>query len=380
MRIGIDARILAYRRAGIGQYTLRLVEHLARIDRDNEYILLQSRKDLSTYVSQPNFKRATIWTPSHHRLEPWALSVETARLGLDLLHSPDFIPPFWRTYKSVITIHDLGFLIFPHFVKEDAARHYGKIDRAVRHADHIIAVSHSTKKDIMKLLGVSSERITVIHEAANPIYRPIRDQEQLDAIRRKYDLPQMFVLFVSTIEPRKNLPTLLQALHRLKNEYRTELVLAVAGEKGWLYEDVFQLVHRLKLGKQVRFLGRVPLEDLPLLYNAAMVHVHPSYYEGFGLTPLEAMACGTPTIVSNVSSLPEVVGDAGLRVNPEDDEELAVAIWRVLNDSALRDMLREKGLKRARMFSWEKAAHEHLRVYMRVLGQPLPERPTSAEE
>ncbi len=345
---------------------MRLVEHLAQLDKEDEFYLLQSRRDGYEYIRQPNFHRRLLWTPSHHRLDPWLISLETRRLGLDVLHSPDFIPPFWPNYRTVITVHDLGFLRFPHFVPAGASRHYGKIDRAVKLADHIIAVSHSTKQDVVNLLGVSPERITVIHEAANPVYRPIEDREQVEAIKDKYQLRDPFILFVSTIEPRKNLPTLLRAFRLLLDDYRADVWLAVAGEKGWLYEDVFRLVKELKFGPRVRFLGRVPLNDLVLLYNAAWLHVHPSYYEGFGLTPLEAMACGTPTIVSNVSSLPEVVGDAGLLVDPSSHEELAVAMWRLLTDSALREVLREKGLQRARTFSWHKAARQHLEVYRQI--------------
>lgn len=368
MRIGIDARILGYRQAGIGQYILRLIEYLGKLDHTNTYTLLQSRKDGTEYIDQPNFHRRMMWTPSHHRLEPWLLSLETFAMGIDLLHSPDFIPPFLRSYRSVITVHDLGFLLFPYFVPEDAAHHYGKIDQAVKRTDHIIAVSHSTKRDITKLLGAPEEKITVIHEAANKIYRPIEDEAALQQVRDKYNLDKPFILFVSTIEPRKNLPTLLKAFRHLLDDYRADAILAVAGQKGWLYQNVFDLVDELQLNDNVNFLGRVPLEDLPLLYNAAVVHVHPSYYEGFGLTPLEAMACGTPTIVSDVSSLPEVVGDAGLLVDPDEVEELTVAIWRVLNDGELREMLCEKGLKRAQQFSWEKAAQQHMAVYRRVMA------------
>lgn len=368
MRIGIDARILGYRRAGIGQYILQLIEHLARLERDTEFVLLQSRKDGNEYVDQANFHRHMLWTPSHHRFEPWVLPLETIGLGLDLLHSPDFIPPFIRPYRSVITVHDLGFLLFPHFVPADAAHHYGKIDQAVRRTDHIIAVSQSTKRDIVKLLGVPEHKITVIHEAANEIYRPIDDEHALADVSARYGLRRPFILFVSTIEPRKNLPTLIRAFHHLLQKYRVDAMLAVAGEKGWLYKEEFRLVDEFNLHDDVRFLGRVPLRDLPYLYNAACVHVHPSYYEGFGLTPLEAMACGTPTVVSNVSSLPEVVGDAGLLVSPDEVEELAVAIWRVLDDSELHQTLREKGLKRAQQFSWRKAARQHLDVYRRALN------------
>jgi len=368
MRIGIDARILGYRRAGIGQYTYRLVEALAEIDQDDEFIIFQSRRDGKEIVQHPNFHRQTLYTPSHHRLEQWVLPLELWRHQLDLLHSPDFIPPFHRRHASVITVHDLGFLHFPHFVTQDSAQHYGLIDQAVRRTDHIIAVSGSTKTDIINLLGVDERKITVIHEATTPDYHPRVTPDEMAAVSEvceRYGLHRPFILFVSTIEPRKNLPTLLRAFRRLRDEYRVGVELVVVGERGWLSEDVFTLTTELQLTEAAKFLGRVPAHDLPLLYNAAMVHVHPSFYEGFGLTPLEAMSSGTPTIVSNVSSLPEVVGDAGLLVAPDDVAEWTVAIWRLLTDSALRETMIEKGLKRAATFSWEKAAQQHLSIYRR---------------
>lgn len=368
MRIGIDARILAYRRAGIGIYTLRLVEQLAHIEKNDEFIILHSRRDSDTIVRQDNFQRHTLFTPSHHTLEQWTLPVETFALGLDLLHSPDFIPPFYRNYRSVITVHDLAFLRFPHFVTQDSAHHYGQIDRAVRRTDHVIAVSESTKHDLVTMLGVPERKITVIHEASDPSYRPITNQREIMDVRARYGIADRpYIIFVSTIEPRKNLPTLLRAIRLLLNDYpaMSDVTLAVAGEKGWLFEDVFALHQELKLDRNVKFLGRVPQEDLPALFNGAILHVHPSFYEGFGLTPLEAMACGTPTIISNTSSLPEVVGDAGLQVPPESVEEWAEAIYRLLDDTALRLVLRDKGLRRAATFSWEKAARQHLEVYHR---------------
>ncbi len=368
MRIGIDARILGYRRAGIGTYTQRLVEQLAHLEKNDEFLILHSRRDHDTLVTQSNFQRQMLWTPSHHRFEQWALPVETFALGLDVLHTPDFIPPFYRNYRSIITVHDLAFLRFPRFVTEESAHHYGQIDRAVRRTDHIVAVSESTKADLVTMLGAPERKITVIHEAADPSYRPMTDQTAIMPIRRKYELAERpYIIFVSTIEPRKNLPTLLRAMRQLIDDYpaMSDVVLAVAGEKGWLFEEVFALHHELHLEKNVRFIGRVPQEELPALFNGAMLHVHPSFYEGFGLTPLEAMACGTPTIVSDVSSLPEVVGDAGILVPPDSVEGWADAIYRLLDDTALRLVLRDKGLRRAALFSWEKAARQHLDVYHR---------------
>ena len=367
MRIGIDARLVFYHQAGIGQYILRLTQALARIDREDEFILFKSRKDKTVIVEQPNFRIQKLWTPSHHRFERLAMSVELAPFALDVLHSPDFIPPAGARCPTVITVHDLAFLLYPRFLTRESARYYGQVDEAARIADHIIAVSESTKRDTVRLLGVPEEKITVIHEAAHPLFTPITNEEALARVRTRYNLPSEFILFVSTIEPRKNIPTLLRAFRRLRDNYKSQAVLAIAGNRGWLVEEVDAVIEELNLGEAVRCLGGVPNEELVYLYNAAKLFVLPSFYEGFGLPPLEAMACGTPVIVSNTSSLPEVVGDAGWLVNPEDVEGLTVAMYRILTDENLRHEMRSKGLKRAATFSWDRAARETIQVYQKVV-------------
>ena len=374
MRIGIDARLVHYSRAGIGQYILQLTRALAAINTEDEFVVLQSRKDKSTIVDQPNFRKGSLRTPPHHPLEQWVLPFEISPLGLDILHSPDFIPPFRRSCLSVITVHDLAFLLYPHFLTKESARHYSQIDQAVRRADHIIAVSHTTRQDTIRLLGASEHKISVIYEAANPIYRPISDPEPLRRVREKYGIEGDFILFVSTIEPRKNIPMLLDAYRQLLDNYKQTVKLVIAGQPGWLFKDVFARVGDLRLNDRVLFLGRVPVEDLLGLYNTARMLGHPAFYEGFGLPPLEAMACGTPVVVSNVSALPEIVGDAGLLVDPEDVAGLTVAMWRVLADESLRQDMIAKGLKRAALFSWERAAQETMVVY-RQLGVIAESRP-----
>jgi glycosyltransferase involved in cell wall biosynthesis len=369
VRIGIDARLVYYHQAGIGQYILRLTQALAQIDRDNEYVIFKSRKDKTPSIEQANFKTQTLWTPSHHRFERLAISIELLPFALDVLHSPDFIPPQSARCPIVITMHDLAFLLFPRFLTRDSARYYGQVDLAARQADHIICVSESTKRDTVRLLGVPESKITVIYEAAHPLFTPITNADALDRVRAKYKLPEEFILFVSTIEPRKNLPTLLRAFRRLRDNYKSPATLVVAGNRGWLAQQVDQTLDELNLGDVVRFLGGVANEELVYLYNVAKLFVLPSFYEGFGLPPLEAMACGTPVVVSNVSSLPEVVGDAGLLVEPEDVEGLTVAMWRALSDDSLRREMRDKGLRRAQTFSWERAAQETLEVYRQVAAR-----------
>ncbi len=367
MRVGIDARLVYYSQAGISQYIRRLTEALARVAQEGyEFVILQSRKDRRTLVENERFRRVSLWTPSHHRLEQWTLPLEIRGLRLDVLHSPDFIPPFRRNCKSVITIHDLAFLLYPHFLTKESARYYGQIDQAVRRTNHIIAVSEATRRDIIERLGVPENKITVIYEAANPLFRPLDRQEALQRARERYPVPEAFILFVSTIEPRKNVQTLLRAYRQFLDHYKQDVKLVFAGSRGWLFEDVFALVEALRLEEHCIFLGRVSSEDLLYLYNAAQMLVQPSYYEGFGLPPLEAMACGTPVIVSNVSSLPEVVGDAGLLVDPNSVDEITVAMWRLLTDEALRQQCIQRGLKRAQSFSWDKTALQTLEVYRRV--------------
>jgi glycosyltransferase involved in cell wall biosynthesis len=367
MRIGIDSRLVYYSQAGIGQYILHLVNGLSRIDKENEYVLLQSRKDETNILNQTNFRRVSLWTPSHHRLERRSLNVELMRLGLDVLHSPDFIPPHRPSCRSVITVHDLAFLLYPHFLTKESARYYGHIDQAVRWTDHIIAVSANTKRDTIQHLGVPEDKISVVYEAANPIFRPVDRAEAQAQVRARHGIDGPYILFVSTIEPRKNVPTLVQAVWKLRQSYKLDIQLVLAGGKGWLFEDAFAIVEQLKMEQQVHFVGRVPSEDLLHLYNAAELLAHPAFYEGFGLPPLEAMACGLPVIVSNVASLPEVVGEAGLLIDPHDVDELVVAMWRVLNDRRLHQEMRAKGLSQAARFSWDRAARETLAIYRRAV-------------
>jgi len=368
VHIGLDARLIYYRKGGIARYTIRLARGLARVDSENTYWLLQHRRHQEPIVQAANFRRVSMWTPTHHRLEQLMLWLELRKLHLDVLHSPDFIPPLHDVgARRVITVHDLAFLRYPYLLTRAAARYYGQIDRAVRVADHIIAVSQSTKQDLINLLGVAESRITVIYEAADEVFRPLPREEAAAEVKRRYNIPPEYILFVGTIEPRKNLNTLILAYHALLNEHHLDPPLVFAGEHGWLAEEVYSLVEELDLQDQVFFLGRVSTAELVYLYNAARLYAHPALYEGFGLPPLEAMACGTPAVVSNVSSLPEVVGNAALLVEPTNVEAWTVALHRLLTDNALWEELRQEGLERAKLFSWERTARETLAVYRQVV-------------
>ncbi len=364
MHIAIDARLVSYAQGGISQYTVRLVHALVALQKEDEILLLESRKVPSDGEWPASVRRARLITPPHNRYEQIALPLELLRHPIDLLHSPDFIPPYRRRCRSVITIHDLAFLRFPHLLTQESARYYGQVARAVESADQIIAVSQATRQDLLELLGADPGKITVVPSGVAPECRPL-DPAEVEHHRSRLALPERFILFVGTLEPRKNLPTLLKAFSRLWKAQKVPLV--IVGGKGWLYEELFQVRDALGLGEEVRFVGPVPSQQLVYYYGCATCLVLPSLYEGFGLPALEAMACGTPVVVSNVSSLPEVVGDAGLLVDPEDVEGLAATLGRLLADGNLRQRLISLGLQRAKSFSWERTARETMAVYHKAV-------------
>ncbi len=371
-RIGIDARLLYYQRGGIAQYTRHLIRELAQLDHaGDQYVILQSRKD-SLPETLPNarcIRYASLWTPPHNRFEQWTLPLELARLGLDLLHSPDFIPPFRGAFRRVITVHDLNFLLYPQFLTAQSRRYYnGQIRRAVAAGNHILADSHATRHDLVRLLGAPPEKITVVWLAANPLYRRLSSDETQAALAQ-YQLAPSYVLFTGTFEPRKNLPGLLAAYRALRESWRDAPPLVLAGRRGWLYDEIFAHIETLNVSAWVRFIENPDDETLRALYNGAGVFVLPSFYEGFGLPVLEAMACGAPVIIANRASLPEIAGQAALLIEPEDTSALSGAIFRVLTDPILRAQMARAGLAQAMRFSWEKTAQETSAIYHQVLGE-----------
>ncbi len=366
MRIGIDARIIAYRRGGITNYIRHLLPALTALDPDTEYRVLRHRRDRTRGEAGPNVRRVTVWTPCHHRWEKWALGIEIAPLRLDLLHSPDFIPPAFGAWHFVITVHDLNFLYYPHFLTAESRRYYNdQIGWAVAHADHILAVSEATRADLIRLLGVSPEKVTTVYEGVSPAFCPLPSDETQKTLHR-YGLTPGYLLFVGTLEPRKNLPGLLTAYRILLDRGETREPLVVVGGKGWLYEEIYKRVATLYLENHVRFIHDVPDEDLPAFYNGAALLAMPSFYEGFGLPALEAQACGTPVVISDRGSLPEVAGAAAVIVNPDSPEDIAAGIARVLGDPSLQAALRSAGPTWAARFTWEQTARGVLAVYRNV--------------
>ena len=367
MHIGMDARLPFYQMGGISQYVVHLVGALTAVDPTHRYTIFHSRKDGRSYVpaAAPNFQRRNLWTPSHHRLERYALAAELLPHRLDVLHSPDFIPPAAGARRTIITIHDLNFIYYPEFLTAESLRYYaGQIQWAIQKADHISADSHATRRDLIEQLGAPPEKVTTIHLAANPVYERPYSPETIQQTLSQYNLPRGFILFVGTLEPRKNLPMLLRAYKLLRQETAVDVPLVLVGGKGWIYDQIFATIDELGLRDDVRHLSGVFDEPLAHLYHAAGALVTPSHYEGFGLPALEAMHCGCPVIVSNRGSLPEVAGDAGLLLDPDDAPAWAETLARVLTDSPLRAAMIARGHAQAQTFSWRETAVQTLSLYL----------------
>ena len=366
MHIGIDARLPFYQMGGISQSVLHLLPALAELDQVNRYTIFHSRKDGRSYTpSSSNFQRQNLWTPCHHRLEPWALSTELLPHGLDVLHSPDFIPPLWGAKRKVITVHDLNFIFYPEFLTRESLRYYaGQIQSAVRRADAIAVDSEATRQDLIERLGVPPDKVTTVLLAANPIYEQVVGETAVNQTLSKHNLLRGFILFVGTLEPRKNVPTLIRAYDRLRKESGIDVPLILVGGKGWIYDDIFATIDELGLRDHVRHLSGIFDEELAHLYHGAGVLVTPSFYEGFGLPALEAMHCGCPAVVSRRGSLPEIVGPDGLMIDdPEDVTAWADILHRILTDSGLRKVVIAGGYTQAKTFSWQKAAQQTLQLY-----------------
>ncbi len=376
MRISIDYTAGIRQGAGVGRFVRGLVSALIDIDRENAYTLLYAPKQRGE--CKPDLPRAPNVTGRPFVLTERVLNLLWYKLGVplpvdfvggraDVYHFPDFALPPVRRGKSVITIHDLSFLLVPDCAEDGLRSHLERVvPPSVRNADFITADSENTRTELTTLLDASPSRVEVVYGGVDSQFKPIVDVTTLEAIRRKYGLNFPFILYVGTIEPRKNLGRLLHAYTQLRSRSGVKHRLVIAGGLGWLYQDVLREIEELTADHEVAFLGRVPDEDLPALYSLADIFAFPSLYEGFGLPPLEAMACGRPVVCSNTSSLPEVVGDAGVLVSPYDVDGLADALHQLIEDPDRRALLGERGLARAREFSWNASAQRLLEIYRRL--------------
>ena len=362
-RIGLDARLTHYTRGGISNYIRHLTAELPAHDPADEYFILHSYKAREPLPMPANARRVNCWTPAHHRLERAALGLETLPHRLDLLHSPDFIPPHTPA-RVVITVHDLTFLRYPQFLTAQSRRYYNdQIGAAVKRADAILTDSDATRGDVLELLRAPTGKVITVHLAPDMQFQP-QPFDRVAAVTARHNLSTGYLLFVGTFEPRKNVMGLLTAYAQLPADSPP---LVLVGNTGWLFAETGQRVNELNLSHRVKFLQDVPGDDLPALYCGASLLVLPSHYEGFGLPVLEAFACGTPVVAADHASLPEIAGGAAALCDPADPASIAHTLQTVLSDSALRTTLIAKGFERAKDFSWAKCARETLTVYRRVL-------------
>jgi glycosyltransferase involved in cell wall biosynthesis len=379
MRVAVNALFLRYPHTGIGQYLLHVITALGNQYPDDEYRLLLPAGDLAAPACSPNvtIEQVSMQGPGGHRLEKflWEQRVfpqAGQRRGAEVLHVPYFATPFRQPLPTVVTIHDVIPLRLPVYKTSGAVHAYHVlVSRASRRAPLILTVSEYSKRDIQATLGIPAERIRVVLEAAGPQFRPVEDPLALAAARQRYGLGERYLLYVGGFDDRKNVGALIKAFARLLAETEEPaLQLMVAGDTsrlgGATYPDWRPLAEQLGVMERIRT-GHVADADLPPLYSAATAFVYPSLYEGFGLNPLEAMACGAPIICSNRTSLPEVVGSAALLVDPQEPAAMAAAMARVLSDAELRAALRQQSLAQAAQFSWERAARETHAVFEEAL-------------
>lgn len=375
MHVCLDVSPAAQKHAGLGRYAAEVARALAE-DGAVKLSLFYNREGQAELPADlDRLPQRTVNIGN----KPWRMAVLLSQLSrrpmdrvfgaTELFHATNHLLAHFKQARTVFTLHDLIFLHYPEY-----HMFYNRwyltlaMPHFLRAADLIIAPSACTKRDAQKFYGLPEDKIKVIYEAAGPHFQPIRQAEAVDRVRRKYGLPERFLLHVGTIEPRKNLTRLLDAFHALLGE-EPELRLVLVGKKGWLYESFFQRLQTLGLQERVVFPGFIDEADLPAFYQLAQVFVYPSLYEGFGLPPLEAMSCGAAVVSSQAASLPEVVGEAGLMVDPADTVALTRALRRVLLDAELRRELQERSLEQAQRFSWTKAAQMLVEAYSSVSAQ-----------
>ena len=368
MRVAIDARKL--HDFGIGTYIRNLLRQLARLDHDTEYVLLCQESDLGVAAQLgPNFRAVLEPSPNYSLREqihvPWVVLREKP----DVYHAPHYVLPAGVRCRKVVTIHDCIHLMFPQYLPNRAAYAYAKTTMwaAARRSDRILTVSEASKRDILHFFNVPPQKVSVIYNAIDERFSVAPREEDVNRVRERYQLDQRFVLYVGNIKPHKNLVRLIEAFAELRRSPDLEDVkLLIIGDEISKLPALRRAVHRHKLHKFVRFLGYLPDETLAILYRLANVFVFPSLYEGFGLPPIEAMASGAPVVTSNVSSLPEVTGDAAMLVDPYEVDSIVSGIRRVLTDPSLAAEMRQKGFARAREFSWERSVEQTLRVYQEL--------------
>ena len=375
-RIAIDYTAALEQGGGIGRYTRELVRALATFETDLKFHLFVMGQEAGSLPNAPaeNFT----WKSSRISYDWFARLWHRASLPLHvenwvgdvcLYHATDFtLPPVRKSTSTILTVHDLSFIRAPETATKTLRDYLNRVvPSSIRRADHVLADSESTRQDILEIYGTSPDKVSVLYSGVESRFLPVTGKNEIERVRQKYGLgAEDFIFSLGTVQPRKNYGRLVEAFHRLD---RQDMLLVIAGGKGWLEETFYQKLDELDLRDRVKMIGFADDLDLPALYSAASVFAFPALYEGFGLPPLEAMACGTPVVTSNLSSLPEVVGDAGIQVDPYNVDAIADALDTFLNDTQLANRYQTRGLERAKMFSWEQSARQLFNNYLALLDR-----------
>lgn len=371
-RIGIDAHAIGKQLTGNETYITNLIDGLMALDSGHRFVLLFTDEDSASAVGARYPEAEIVLSRVAQPLVriPFVLPYLVARNKLDMLHVQYVGPPIFNK-PLVASIHDISFETHPEFFSPRERNQFRlTFPFTARQANKILTISEHTRNDLMEIYGIPGEKVIVTYLAASDNFQPLSNSEEGSSVHQKYGIGESYILAVGNLQPRKNMIRLIQAYTRLRDampEIRSQLV--IVGKKAWMHDPILSFVTRSKWADDIILTGYVPDEDLRFLYARAGVFVYPSLYEGFGLPPLEAMACGTPVIVSDRASLPEVVGDAGIKVNPYDVEGLAAAVAVLLLDPEVVDFYKQAGLRQAARFSWEKCAKETLAVYEEALRE-----------
>lgn len=367
MRIGIRISPLADPFTGIPTYVFNTLKALSVLDSENEYFLYTNFPIPFELALGENFRTIIVSKP-YPKWQLWYqlnLPFRLRRDGVDVYHDTLYLLPllFPRKIPGIVTVYDLSGLVMRKFHNARVLLTSVWIPSSLKRARKIIAISEFTKNEILRLFPFAEGKIEVVLCGVSKNFTPASESQIAD-VRRKYHLPERFIMFVGTLEPRKNLENLLKAFSIVHKEIPHKLL--IVGGKGWKYSNIFQKLEELKIAERVVFTGYVPLDDLPAMFSAAEIFVYPSLYEGFGLPILEAMATGCPVITSNVSSMPEVAGDSALFVDPLNVDDIAEKIKILSQNNELKQELSRKGIERAKLFSWEKAAKSMLEIFNKV--------------
>ena len=379
MRVAIDIRPLAGQMTGIGRFTENMVQGLSLADRENEYTLygffckrMGSAVARARAFERENFSVRTRRIPGTLMRLLWKsslFSIETLLGNVDVVLMPDYLVPRRRSAKLLVVVYDVIPFLHPEwYPPASASRICRDLCTVFREADLVVAISESTRNDILKVAGLGEDRVTVVSTIASPVFCRSGNREAWDKLKVRYGIRDRFILFVGTFEPRKNIPGLCQAYMRLRTTVKIAHQLVLVGGTGWMCEAAFAAIRKLD-GSDVVVTGYVTDEELSHLYREADVFVYPSFYEGFGLPVLEAMACGTPVVTANTSSFPEVVGEAGIMVDPCEPQQLADAIGSVVCDRDLSRSLVERGMRRADLFTAQRMGAQ-MRKSLERIGRP----------